>query len=120
MARPYTFHPSLNLCAREAFAVRSIPFSWSRGPTSRGAQQCCNCAKPHFGDHDHIVSEPAPLMVAVTGTDFIMRAQRWKRRPPMHAMPNLDSQTTSAGGVKEDNRADTKAISRAIRDADRG
>src|SRR5262245_25566032 len=37
----------------------------------------------------------------------------------MHTMPNLSSQTTSAVGEHEDNRADTKAISRAIRDADR-
>jgi fatty acid desaturase len=37
----------------------------------------------------------------------------------MHAMSNLSSQPMSAGAGSVDNRADTKAISRAIRDADR-
>ena len=37
----------------------------------------------------------------------------------MHAMQNLNSQTTSAGSGGVDNRADTKVIGRAIRDADR-
>ena len=37
----------------------------------------------------------------------------------MHAIQNLNSQTTSAGSGGVDNRADTKVIGRAIRDADR-